>query len=175
LIDRTLRRALPALGDFGFVHVRTGEDIKGVAAAHSRAEQTRLVRALLRAHRLHLGDHDSAVAHVIRTGRPLVRMDIQPESNGRGRISDLHRQLAPRSALVVPIIVRDRVLGALSLCYSQSARRYTQASLARAGRLALQIGYILMMATDTHGLRLPAAARDTRQGTTLRRRVAARN
>ena len=164
LIDRALRRALPGLGDFAFVHVRAGNEIVGVAAAHHRGEQTRLVRSLMRAYRVVPSDPVSAVAHVVRTGRPLMRSDIYPDTADQPRtrphrVTELHRQLAARSALVVPIVIRSSALGALSLGYSDSRRRYSQASLPAARQLATQIGYVLMMAAEPQGFRLLAATR----------------
>ena len=164
LIDRALRRALPALGDFAFVHVRAGGEIVGVAAAHHRGEQARLVRSLMRAYRVAASDRVSAVAQVIRTGKPLMRSEIHPDTPdpraARGdRIADLHRQLAPRSALVVPIVIRNSILGAMSLCYSDSRRRHSPASLPSARHLATQIGYVLMMAAEPHGFQLTATTR----------------
>ncbi|HTM03614.1 MAG TPA: GAF domain-containing protein [Vicinamibacterales bacterium] len=164
LIDRGLRRALPGLGDFAFVHVRARNAIVGVAAAHHRGDQTRLVRSLMRAYRVAASDPVSAVAHVIRTGKPLMRSDIYPDASDQPpmrahRVTELHRQLAPRSALVVPIVVRNSVLGALSLCYSDSRRRYSQASLPAARQLATQMGYVLMMAAEPQGFQLTTATR----------------
>jgi GAF domain-containing protein len=180
MIDRSLRTAVPSLCDFGLVHVAIDQAIVGVGAAHRRPEGLRLVRELLRIHRLRASDSFSTVAHVIRTRQPLLRSDIpaEPVTSERrvDRVAQLHRMLAPRSALVLPIVVRDSVLGAVSLCYSDSGRRYRQADVGSGARLALQVGYILMMAALPHAdARLHTATGHARQGTTVRRRVAPRN
>jgi GAF domain-containing protein len=180
LINHALRSALPSLGDFGFVHVRAGRAITGIAAAHSRGERTHLARALMRAHRLQIGDPHSAVAQVIRTGAPVIRLDIRPDTASpdgpprAARTSQLLRQLAPRCAVVVPITVRGIVLGAVSLCYAESGRRYTQAAVAPAARLALQIGSMLKAAAASAAPRLDAVTPHERHGTIVRRRVALR-
>ena len=41
--------------------------------------------------------------------------------------------------MVVPMMVRGRALGCLTLCYSESGRRYTAGDLRTAEQLALQI------------------------------------
>jgi GAF domain-containing protein len=133
----------------------------------------------MRTYRIALDDRASAVAHVIRTNRPLRRSAIQID--GRlaqrrdSRVADIHRKLAPRSALVVPIHAGDGVLGALSLCYAESNRIFTARDVPAAARMARRIARALTPASSDGSLRLPAAARDARQGPTTRRRLAARN
>ena len=48
-------------------------------------------------------------------------------------------KLGVRSALVVPISVAPTVLGAISLCYAESGRHYTNQDLPLARRLAILI------------------------------------
>lgn len=180
-IYRWTRRAIPALGDFCLVYVVAGDGIVARAGTHVTSEGRRLVRALMRVYRVKRSDRASAVAHVIRTRKPLLRTSIRPESeppqasSTTASVAQLHRMLAPRSALVVPIVVRNQMLGALSLCYSQSGRAYSRRDVAAAAHIALQIAHLLA-ATRAHGsLGLSSAARHAGQGTTFRRRVASRN
>jgi GAF domain-containing protein len=179
-VERTARQAVPALADFCLVHLVSRGAITGVAAAHGTRDGVRLVRALMRTYRIAPSDPDSAVAYVIRTRRPLLRTAIQMDTavarRADGRIAELHRLLATRSALVMPIRARDGVLGTLTLCYSHSGRSYARGDMAAAARVAARIASALVPAGPPHGsLGLRPAARNARQGPTGRRRLAARN
>jgi len=158
------------------VFVVAGRTIVGIASAHAKPDGNRLVRALQRVYRVRRADLQSTVAQVVRTGRPLIRTHILPESHPRpaprGSVADLHRRLACRSALVVPIHVGPNVCGAVSLCYAVSGRTYVHADIPAGRRVALEIARAVAPADASYGaLRLRAAAGDTRRGTTVRRRV----
>jgi GAF domain-containing protein len=179
-IERTARAAVPSLADFCLVHLVAGRGITFIAGAHATRAGRRHIRALMRTHRIRPDDPDSTVAQVVRTRRPTLRTTIFPDLNERnvrtGGIADLHRRLAPTSALVVPILRDGTVLGAVSLCYSQSGRSYGARHLPSAERLASRIAEVLTPGARTKAsLGLRAAARHARQSTTMRRRVAARN
>jgi GAF domain-containing protein len=179
-IQRTLRGLIPGVADFCFVFLVTGSAIICITGAHATSQGTRLARALCRVYRIRRSDRTSMVAQVIRTARPALRSEIRADrlrAGGQGDvIAELHRQLAPRSALAVPIIAGAKVLGALSLCYSQSGRSYQPQDIPAAADLATRIARLLTRdraADGTLGLR--AATGHARQGTTVRRRVAARD
>jgi GAF domain-containing protein len=178
-IGRAARAAVPALADFCLVHLARGRTIRCVAGAHSTRQGLRVIRALMHAHRIRPHDGDSTVAQVMRTGRAVLRTEIHAERDEplkSGGVADLHRRLAPTSALVVPIAHQGAVLGALSLCYSHSGRSYSVRHVAPAERLASRIADTLLPATPVHAaLGLRTATRHAGQGTAVRRRVAARN
>lgn len=179
-IERTVRAAVPSLADFCLVHLVAGRGITFVAGAHATRAGRRVIHALMRTHRIRPDDPDSTVAQVVRTRRPTLRTTIFPDLNERkvraGGIADLHRRLAPTSALVVPILRDATVFGAVSLCYSHSGRAYGARQLPSAERLASRIAEVLIPDARTNAsLELRAAARHARQSTTIRRRVAARN
>jgi GAF domain-containing protein len=182
-IRRLVRGAVPALADFSLFYIPHGSIISCVACAHSTPTGARVLRAFVRAYHLRRNDRGSTVAEVIRTARPIVRKDIAVEfeasrfsPNQREIVAKLHRRLAARSAIVVPVLGRGSVFGALTLCYSQSDRSYGARDVHAATRLAARIAGAL---TGDQGVdatvRLRAAARDARPGSPLRRRVAARN
>ena len=179
-LDSLVRGALPTLADFCFVYVEAGRSISCIACGHVSSGGARLVRALTRSYAIRVSDPASAVAQVFRTGRPLLRTGIHLDRSGvddtSGGVADLHRRLAARSALVVPIEISGKVRGALSLCYSQSGRSYGARELVAARRLASGIARALGVPRVRDGsFRLPAAARHPGQGTPIRRRVASRN
>jgi GAF domain-containing protein len=174
---------VPALADFSLFYLAQPSIIRCVASAHATPTGARLLRALSREYHLRRGDRDSTVAEVIRTARPIVRKDIAVELEAsrslhseRDTVANLHRRLAARSALVVPVLGDRSVFGALTLCYSQSERSYSARDVHAAMRLAARIAGAM---TGVRGVdatvRLRAAAGDPRQGTTLRRRMAPRN
>ena len=118
--------------------------IRCVAGAHSTREGTRVVRNLMRRYNIRRDDCDSAVACVLRTRRPLLRTKIHPEkSPGADPVVALHSQLAICSALIVPINTPGGVVGALSLCYSESRRRHAARDIEAATRLAERISELL--------------------------------
>ena len=181
-VRRVVREAVPGLADFALCYLSSASTIHCVAAAHATAGGTRLLRALMRAYRVRRGDRDSTVAQVIRSARPIVRTDIaldmatpRAPANARETVAALHQRLATRSALAVPVIGDGAVLGALTLCYSDSARSFSARDVPIAMRLAARIGHALTDRSSDATVRLRSATGDARQGTTLRRRVAARN
>lgn len=155
MLRRTARQATPALSDFYCVHVLLLNSIRCLACAHGQRRGTRLLKELTEVYRIRRQDPASAVAHVIRTGRPLLRTGIVSDDGDEvtspGRVAELHRQLGVRSALIVPITARRGVLGALSLCYAASGRMHTAADIVRAEGIATQMGYLLLMGGHPYG------------------------
>ncbi len=178
-IERAAREAIPGIADFCLVHLACGRTIRCVAGVHSTRQGLRVIRALMTTHRVHPDDRDSTVAHVMRTRRTTLRTEIHldvPDRPRAGSVADLHRQLAPTSALAVPILLGTAVLGALSLCYSHSGRSYTSRHVASAERLASRIASALAPAVlNAASPAARATARHAGQGTAVRRRVAPRN
>ena len=178
-IERVARQAIPSTADFCLVHLVAGRAITCVAGAHSTRQGARAIGALMKTHRIHPDDRTSTVAHVVRTRRPTRRPEIYPDDQPRARagsLADLHRQLAPASALVVPILHGSRVLGALSLCYSHSGRAYSARHVAYAERLAKRIAEALMPPAPVDAaLPTRATTRHTGQATAVRRRAPARD
>jgi hypothetical protein len=175
-LQQIARRSVPALADFCVVFVVAGRTIVGIASAHTNPQGGRALRALQRIYRVRRADLDSTVAQVVRTQRPVIRTAILPEMQAtapRGSVADIHRRLACRSALVVPIRAGSNVFGAVSLCYAGSGRTYAQADVPAGRRVALELARAMVPAESTHGsLRLRAPAGDARRGATVRRRVA---
>jgi GAF domain-containing protein len=177
-IEEIARRAVPAVADFAMVFMVAGRSIVGIASAHISPAGARLVRALQRIYRIRRDDLQSTVAQVIRTGRPSLRKSIQCDGQltRRGSVADLHRRLACRSALVLPIRIGPTVAGAVTLCYAGSGRTYAPGDLAGARRVAHEIARaVLLSVSHAAAPRLRAAVGDARRQTTVRRRVAARN
>ena len=171
-IEQIARGAVPAIADFAMVFVVAGRSVVGIASAHVSPRGERLLRALRRVYRVRREDLHSTVAQVVRTGRPSLRRDILNDNRSRaprGSVADLHRRLACRSALVLPIRVGETVTGAVSLCYAGSGRTYGASDLADARRIAREIARAVPSSLPHAPPRLRAATGDTRRHAALRR------
>ncbi len=138
-LQRLARAAVPGLADFCLIFLRDGPEIRCAATAHATAEGASVLRRLITVYRITPDDPLSTVALVMRLGRPQLRSAIAIETQARASragVLTLHRQLGCRSALVVPIGAAPRVLGALSFCYSTSAREYSARDVRPAQRVA---------------------------------------
>jgi GAF domain-containing protein len=145
-LERVARAVVPALADFCLVYLLDGEQLRCVASAHHTRAGNRLLRALHKVYKITRDDGESTVAQVVRLRRPSVRAEIRPEHQASeshvmelARVFDIHRQLAARSALVVPIEGRSGVLGAVAFSYAQSGRHYRSSDVAVAERVAHDI------------------------------------
>ena len=145
-LERVARAAIPALADFCLVYLLDGEQLRCVASAHATRAGGRLLRALQKVYKITRDDRESTVAQVVRLGRASLRAEIRPEYPAPdrrvtrlARVFDIHRQLAARSALVVPIEGRSGLLGAVAFSYAQSGRHYKPADVPVAERVAHEI------------------------------------
>ena len=155
-----------------------GRSIVGIASAHATPAGDKLLRSLQRVYRVSRDNLQSTVAQVVRTGQPSLRRTITHEAaNGGppGSVADIHRRLACRSALVLPMCVGEIVTGAVSLCYAQSGRTYARADLAGARRIAREIARLTAPPLPHAAPRLRAPTGDARRDASVRRRVAPRN
>src|SRR5262245_3561553 len=86
-------------------------------------------------------DAPCGVPNVIRTRRPELFSDITDEllvqaTAGSPELLGLLRELGLRSSMCVPLIARDRVLGAITFIAAETGRRYDERDLATAQDLA---------------------------------------
>jgi signal transduction histidine kinase len=134
VLDQLAGLAVPTLAEFSLVHWR-GEQGEAVqtAALHGQDAAQRILDALPV---LDL-EGESAVARVLRSGRaewhpggPLPP-DTDPDPTGGA----LHA-LDPAAWLVVPLSVRGRVLGALTLCRTARGTPYDEGEVGLAEELA---------------------------------------
>lgn len=130
--DETLRElarlAVPAIADWCTVHIRDGNTLRLVAAAHR--DPARVAQALEfdRRYPATLED-EGGVAAVLRSGRPqltetITREMIEQAGNGPEFVELLYDELELRSALIAPLSARGRTFGALTLIGAESGRRF---------------------------------------------------
>jgi PAS domain S-box-containing protein len=142
------RMAVPALADWCFVEMREPDgSVRMVAAAH---RDPALVEMALETSRRWPIDPDApyGTGHVLRTGEPEL-VPVIPEEVLDAVAKDaehaaLLRRMRFRSSLSVPIAVRGRTEGVLSLVSSDSGRLYGEDDLA----LALEVARRAAVAID---------------------------
>jgi serine phosphatase RsbU (regulator of sigma subunit) len=135
LADLVVRR----VADWCAVHLVRGGQVEQVTVAHADPAKVALVAELQRDYPRD-PDAPSEPINVARTGTPQftpVITDAMLVAAARdARHLDLLRQLKMTSGIVVPLIVRGRSIGALTLVSSESGVKYTEADLAFAQDLA---------------------------------------
>ncbi len=143
--ERTLmqvaRLSVPALADWCIVDVLEddGVTIKQVAVAAADPGKEDLLREMRMLYPPTI-DSPQPAARSIRSGEPALFEDFGPaelDATTRDeRHHDLIARLDPKSAVAVPLIARARTIGALTLAYSESGRRYGQPEIVLAMELA---------------------------------------
>ena len=130
--DETLRQvaslAVPEIADWVAVDLASEDgSIERVALVH--ADPARLAKAK-RLQERYPPDPSSpyGVPAVLRSGRSELHPDVSEELLAQGAVDEEHlellREFGLRSALIVPMVVRDRVIGALSFVTGRSGRRF---------------------------------------------------
>lgn len=124
------RLAVPMLGDWCAIEMVEGESTKLAAVAHS--DPSKVAFASERHEKLPRRQ-DRGVLEVIRSGKPQLHVEIPDElltSAARNPEElQLYRDLRLRSAMVVPLIARDKPIGAMTLVWAETDRRYSLSDL----------------------------------------------
>jgi signal transduction histidine kinase len=133
MLQRMARLAVPFLGDLCAVDLLdAGGAIRRAACVHADATKERLAYEARARH----GDSATAplsVPAVVRSRRsvlvsPATATDLERAARNEEQL-DLFRQLGVTSWMVVPMIARDSVLGAVTFAVTESDRRYGQGDL----------------------------------------------
>ncbi len=128
-LERLARLLVPALADLCVIDLVDDDgEIRRVAGAHADPAKGDAVREVGRRFPPDpRGDHP--VARALRSGRPELAGEITADALERIAPDPAHRDLAHAMAyasyLVVPLIARERTLGAISLVSAGSGRRYS--------------------------------------------------
>jgi len=127
------------IADWCAVHLVRGGRVDQVAVAHSDPTKVAFVAQL---QERYPPDPDAVggALRVSRTGEPAYYPEIPDELLAAAAVDDEHlaliRSIGMRSAVVVPLAVRGRKLGALTLVQAESERRFDHTDLAFAQQLA---------------------------------------
>jgi len=149
--ERTLRSiarfAVPEIADWCTVDLVADGAIEHVVVAHADPEKLEFARELRERYPVD-PDAPTGVPDVLRTGRSQLLPEIS-DSLLEASIDDperlrLLRSVGMVSALIVPMTLRGRVLGAISFVSAESGRRYDEQDVA----LAEELGRRAAVAVD---------------------------
>jgi serine phosphatase RsbU (regulator of sigma subunit) len=138
-LHNVAQAALPGLADWCLVELMDGPVREQVVVAHVDPD-LRPLAARLRALEPPEPTAESALRRVIASGESEIFHEISDEHLRRVAISpeqlEVYRGLSIRSAIVVPMRVAARIIGAMSFFTSVSRRRFTAEDLGVAEQLA---------------------------------------
>lgn len=158
ILRRLARLAVPTLADWCAVDVPTPEGtVRRVAVEHE--DPRRVVQALAFHEKYPIRlDTPGGIGQVLRAGETMFIPDLPPLLTGMAEADpEQHRaimELGMDSVISVPLISRGRVLGALTLVYAGSRRRFSEADvrlaedLARRAATSLDNGRLYQEAQD---------------------------
>ncbi|MDQ3942998.1 MAG: ATP-binding protein [Actinomycetota bacterium] len=139
-LSNVARLAVPTLADWCGVDVLEEDgSLERLAVAHQNPQKVKLAHEL---QERYPPDPDApyGVHQVLRTGEAQMMSEIPPELIERAARDEKHRemlrQLGLNSYMTIPLIARRRTLGAITLVYAESGRRYGEQDLGLAKDLA---------------------------------------
>jgi PAS domain S-box-containing protein len=142
--EQTLRNvaelAVPDVADWCAVDLLDAEgDRWPVAVAHADPARLELAEQL-RGYEPERLDPQRGLGIVLRTGEPVLIEEIPDEMFVEATVDERHlellRAVGPRSALIVPMRIGDRILGAMTLVSAESGRVLDRFDLALAEQVA---------------------------------------
>ncbi|NND13871.1 MAG: SpoIIE family protein phosphatase [Acidimicrobiia bacterium] len=153
--DRTLRRlarlVVPTHADWCTINlVEDDGRIRRVAAEHADPQRAAELARLLHAHP-NEPDAESGVSAVIRTGEALLFEEVDDallaETANDPEYLEITAELQIRSCVIAPLEARGRILGSISLVYTEQDKTYDPAALAFAEDLGRRAGLAIDNAT----------------------------
>lgn len=124
------RSAVPTLADWCAIDMIGDDPSKSqqIAVAHVDPAKVRMAEELGTRYPP-VPNAKTGVPNVLRTGKPELYAEIPEELLIEGAVDAEHlriiRALHLRSAMIVPLIARGRILGAITFIFAESDRRYT--------------------------------------------------
>lgn len=143
LLFRLAHLVVPALGDLCAIDfVGETDEISRMAYAHVNAAKEPLVDEVRAVHGFN-ADSPHGVRAALRTRRSIViprvtSAHLAAEARGNEQLA-LLRRIGPKSWMVVPMVGRREVLGAMTFAITESPRRYGRADLGLAELVAGQL------------------------------------
>jgi PAS domain S-box-containing protein len=132
--------AVPDLADWCIIDMlEAGGEIKRVAVANSEPEKQRQGWELSKRYPPRL-ENEGVLTTVLRTGQPLVVPEVDEEMLRAGARDAEHlqllRSLGVTGGVAVPLVVRGRVIGAVTFAFTDRRRRPGEMDVELAGGLA---------------------------------------
>lgn len=139
-LESVVQHAVPYLADYCIIDMVENGQHHQAAVAHVIPEKIQLLRELRREAPLNLGD-TFGPAKVLREGRPELVPAVQAATLSERVTSNpeyarLLHELQPFSYIIVPLVVGNTTIGAMSLVSSESRRTYEHRHLHLASALA---------------------------------------
>jgi serine phosphatase RsbU (regulator of sigma subunit) len=140
VLQRVAQLAVPRVADWCAVElVQEDETIERVAVAHIDPVKAELAQQIREKYPVKVGG-SYPVARVIETGEPEIYSELPDELISEVASTVEHarllRSLGHKSWMILPLRVRGRILGALSLAGSDTERRFDKEDLSLAHELA---------------------------------------
>ncbi len=128
-LTHVARLAVPVLADWCAIDlVEADGSVRRVAIHHQNPAKVELARELMQRYPPDL-DAPRGLGQVLRSGEPEVASEIPPAlieaSAPDARWLEIIREIGLRSFIIVPMVIHDRVLGAITLVSAESGRRFT--------------------------------------------------
>lgn len=138
MANRLARLVVPRLADWCLIDLVVDSAVERVAVAHRDPEQAERLREAERFPPT--VEQAVGVMKVIRTGKAELVAEVTDAWIREATEDEDHyrviREEAPRSLMIVPLIARRRILGAITFATSESGRTYTLDDLALATEFA---------------------------------------
>jgi signal transduction histidine kinase len=138
-LKKVARLAVPAIADWCVVNLVQDGELRRVAIAHADPDKEKLGQELEKRYPSK-PDDPPAIQNVLRTRCPewvseIADADLAVLARGPGHLQ-LLRELKLKAYIIVPIVLREQVLGTIALVTAESNRRYSEADLLVAEDLA---------------------------------------
>jgi GAF domain-containing protein len=146
-LRRLAQKVVESMADYCVTYSYDGVSIQREGFAHRVAEKHDLVQRLSDSGQPIAAD-DVGVGPVIRTGEPMLAADVTPESIRNAGLGTEYEKavlaLQPRSAMIVPLRTRGRIVGAITFATTGDSERHYDANdlafaMELAGRTALLV------------------------------------
>jgi PAS domain S-box-containing protein len=134
------RLAVPGVSDWCAVDMLTESgSVRRLAVAHVNPEKVRWAYELEKRYPVDMSA-ESGLPHVLRTGKaefyPEVTEAMLEEAADSAEAYQIMREVGFTSVMIVPLVARGRILGAITFVSAESKRNYTPADLSMAEELA---------------------------------------
>jgi signal transduction histidine kinase/BarA-like signal transduction histidine kinase len=121
------RLCVPAIGDWCGIDIATAGGYERLVVEHADVARLQLVREL---DRFRPPPDVNPIAQVMNSGKPQLIEEVTDELLASAAQSPEHLQMVKalglRSLLIAPMVARGRTLGALTVAYGESGRRYSK-------------------------------------------------
>jgi serine phosphatase RsbU (regulator of sigma subunit) len=127
------RLLVPRFADWCTVQLLRDGQLETISVQHRDPATTEWARSLMRAFPTRM-DAPTGTANVVRTGEseiyPFIPAELIEASATSADHLELLRRLGLTSAIIVPLVGRDGVVGTLTLIHAESGRRYNEEDFA---------------------------------------------